>query len=200
MVLAHARLQEARREGGRTPRVAINAVFVAGYLGAWTAAGLLGYAIFDAVRSLDLGLLAWDDAGRYVAGGVILGAGLYQLSAPKDACLRHCRSPAMLLARWRPGRRGALRMGIEHGAFCVGCCWGLMAALFALGVMSIAWMAFVAALIAAERLLPWKAPAVRAVAAVLVVLGLAVAFAPEQVPGLTIPGSDMEMPAMSMDG
>ena len=58
---------------------------------------MLGYAIFDGVRSLDLGFLAWEDAGPYVAGGVILGAGLYQLTAPKDACLRHCRSPAMLL-------------------------------------------------------------------------------------------------------
>jgi predicted metal-binding membrane protein len=89
-------------------------------------------------------------------------------------------------------------MGIEHGGVCVGCCWWLMAALFALGVMSIAWMAFVAALIAAERLLPWKAPAVRAVAVVLAVLGLAVAIAPDKVPGLTIPGSPEAMPAMGM--
>ena len=200
MVVAHARLQEARREPGRPAAIGANAWFVAGYLVAWTAAGLLGYAIFDGLRSLDLGLFAWDDAGRYVAGGVIVGAGLYQLSTPKDACLRHCRSPAMLLRHWHPGRLGALRMGVEHGGVCIGCCWTLMAALFALGVMSVAWMAFVAALIAAERLLPWKAPAVRAVAAVLVVLGLAVAIAPEQVPALTIPGSDMEMPAMSMGG
>jgi predicted metal-binding membrane protein len=90
-------------------------------------------------------------------------------------------------------------MGIEHGGVCVGCCWWLMAALFALGVMSIAWMAFVAALIAAERLLPWKAPAVRTVAVVLAVLGIAVAFAPEKVPGLTIPGPTTSMPAMGMD-
>ena len=200
MVVAHARVQEARRERDHASALGANAWFVAGYLVAWTAAGLLGYAIFAGLRSLDLGLLAWDDAGRYFAGGVIVGAGLYQLSTPKDACLRHCRSPAMLLRHWHPGRLGALRMGVEHGGVCIGCCWTLMAALFALGVMSVAWMAFVAALIAAERLLPWKAPAVRAVAAVLVVLGLAVAIAPEQVPALTIPGSDMEMPAMSMGG
>jgi predicted metal-binding membrane protein len=198
MVVAHARLQEARRERGRTAALGANGLFVAGYLVAWTAAGLLGYAIFDGLRSLDLGFLAWDDAGRYLSGGVILGAGLYQLTAPKDACLRHCRSPAMLLRHWHPGRLGALRMGIEHGGICIGCCWTLMAALFALGVMSVAWMAFVAALIAAERLLPWKAPAVRVIAVVLAVLGIAVAFVPEQVPGLTIPGSPEAMPAMSM--
>jgi predicted metal-binding membrane protein len=200
MVVAHARLQKARRERGRTSALGANALFVAGYLVAWTAAGLLGYALFDGLRSLDLGVLAWDDAGRYVAGGVIVGAGLYQLTTPKDACLRHCRSPAMLLRHWHPGRLGALRMGIEHGGICIGCCWTLMAALFALGVMSVAWMAFVAALIAAERLLPWKTPAVRAVAVVLAVLGLAVAFAPEKVPGLTIPGGPDAMPAMTMGG
>jgi predicted metal-binding membrane protein len=200
MVVAHARLQKARRERGRTSALGANALFVAGYLVAWTAAGLLGYALFDGLRSLDLGVLAWDDAGRYVAGGVIVGAGLYQLTTPKDACLRHCRSPAMLLRHWHPGRLGALRMGIEHGGICIGCCWTLMAALFALGVMSVAWMAFVAALIAAERLLPWTTPAVRAVAVVLAVLGLAVAFAPEKVPGLTIPGGPDAMPAMTMGG
>jgi predicted metal-binding membrane protein len=199
MVLAHARIQEARRSRGRIPALGVSAAFVAGYLVAWAAAGLLGYAIFDGLRSLDLGRLAWDDAGRYVSGGVIVGAGLYQLTTPKDACLRHCRSPAMLLRHWHAGQLGALRMGIEHGGICIGCCWTLMAALFALGVMSVAWMAFVAALIAAERLLPWKAPAVRSVAVVLAVLGLAVAFAPEEVPGLTIPGSRDAMPAMSMD-
>jgi predicted metal-binding membrane protein len=198
MVLAHARIQEAGRARGPIPALGVSTAFVAGYLVSWATAGLIGYAIFDGVRSLDLGFLAWEDAGRYISGAVILGAGLYQLTAPKDACLRQCRSPAMLLERRHPGRLGALRMGIEHGGVCVGCCWWLMAALFALGVMSIAWMAFVAALIAAERLLPWKAPAVRAIAVVLAVLGIAVAFAPEQVPGLTIPGTPDATPAMTM--
>jgi predicted metal-binding membrane protein len=197
MVVGHARFQAAGRDGGRAP-ASVSAAFVAGYLVSWAAAGLLGYALFEGVRSLDVGFLAWEDAGQYVAGGVILGAALYQLTAPKDACLRHCRSQAMLLERWHPGRAGALRMGVEHGVACIGCCWMLMAALFALGVMSIAWMALVAALIAAERLLPWKRPAVRTVAVVLAVLGLAVAVAPEKVPGLTIPGSPEEMPAMTM--
>jgi predicted metal-binding membrane protein len=80
-------------------------------------------------------------------------------------------------------------MGIEHGGYCIGCCWALMAALFALGVMSIGWMAFVAALIAIDKLLPSKTLATRGIAILLVVLGLAVAFAPDDVPGLTIPDS-----------
>jgi predicted metal-binding membrane protein len=162
--------------------------FVAGYLVTWLAAGLLGYGVVEGARSLELGFLAWDEAGRYLVAAVILAAALYQLSLPKDACLRRCREPSRFLAEHsRPGRLGALRMGMEHGGFCVGCCWALMAALLALGVMSLGWMAFVATLIIAERLLPWAA-ASRGVALVLALLALGVALAPEEVPGLNVPG------------
>jgi predicted metal-binding membrane protein len=92
-----------------------------------------------------------------------------------------------VLDHWHDGWLGALRMGTIHGAWCVGCCWALMAALFALGVMSVGWMAFVAAMIALEKLLPWKALATRGIAAVLVTLGIAVALFPHNVPGLTLP-------------
>jgi predicted metal-binding membrane protein len=137
-----------------------------------------------------------------VAGAVILAAAVYQLTPAKDVCLRKCRSPLdFVMGYWKPGYGGALRMGVEHGAWCVGCCWALMAALFALGVMSLGWMAFVAALIAVEKLLPWKALANRGVAVVLVVLGIAVAFAPADVPGLTIPDSGEAHDAMmQMEG
>jgi predicted metal-binding membrane protein len=176
--LAHAR-QAAPPLGG-------SALFAAGYLVPWAAAGVLGYAIVEGVRALDLGFLAWDEAGRFVAAGVILGAALYELTPAKDRCLRHCRHPRAFLARHG---HGALRSGIEHGAICVGCCWALMAALFALGVMSLTWMAVVAALIAIEKLLPWRTVASRGTAVVLATLGLAVALAPEQVPGLTVPAT-----------
>ena len=90
-------------------------------------------------------VLAWDRAGRWVAGATLLVAAAYELTPLKDVCLGKCRSPlGFLLGSWRDGRSGALQMGAEHGAWCVGCCWALMASLFALGVMSIAWMAFVA--------------------------------------------------------
>ena len=91
-------------------------------------------------------------------------------------------------------------MGVEHGGWCVGCCWGLMAALFALGVMSIGWMVLIAALIALEKLLPWKAVANRSVAVLLLVLGLAVAFVPDKVPGLTLPDSPAAARAMDSMG
>jgi predicted metal-binding membrane protein len=203
MVVMYARIEEGKREKDKPTEAGTIALFVGGYLLTWTAAGLIGYAIIEAGRELDIGFLAWDSGGPYVAGGVIVAAAIYQLTPLKDACLRRCRSPMMfLLTAWRPGRVGALRMGLEHGGWCVGCCWGLMAALFALGVMSIGWMVLIAALIATEKLLPWPALANRGVAVLLLALGLAVAFAPERVPGLTLPDSPeaaKAMEGMSMD-
>jgi predicted metal-binding membrane protein len=197
MVLMYARIQEGKREKGREAPAGATAVFVGGYLVTWTLAGLVGYSILEAGRALDIEALSWDRAGPYVAGAVIVAAAIYQLTPLKDACLTKCRNPFMfLLEAWRPGRLGALRMGVEHGGWCVGCCWALMAALFALGVMSVGWMVFVAALIATEKLLPWKAIANRGIAVLLLALGLAVAFAPEDVPGLTLPDSQHSMGAM----
>ena len=172
---------------GRGPAASIarTGAFAAGYLLAWVLFGALAYALIEGVRSLDPDFLAWDRAGRYLAGGVILGAALYELTRAKRTCLRHCRDAHLL--RRRPGAAGALTMGLGQGGFCVGCSGALMAALFALGVMSIAWMLVVAVLIAIEKLLPWTVVAVGTTAAVLVLLGLAVMAVPAQVPWLTIP-------------
>jgi hypothetical protein len=157
--------------------------------------------VIQAGQALNLDVLHWDEAGPYVAGGVIALAAVYQLTTLKDVCLRHCRSPfAFLMDHGRPGRIGALRTGFSHGTYCVGCCWALMASLIALGVMSVGWMVFIAALIATEKLLPWKAVANRGIAVLLLVLGLGVAFVPEDVPGLTVPGSPEAMQTMDRMG
>jgi predicted metal-binding membrane protein len=170
------------------------ALFTAGYLATWTAAGLLAYGLFDAGRALLRDELAWDRAGQWLAGATLIAAAAYELTPLKDICLAKCRSPlGFLLGAWRDGPRGALRMGVRHGAWCLGCCWALMASLFALGVMSLAWMAFVAALIALEKTLPWKRTVTYGTAGILVALGIALLVAPDQVPGLTIPGGDGSM-------
>jgi predicted metal-binding membrane protein len=201
MVVMQARIEDGKREKGLPTETGTTALFVGGYLLTWTAAGIVGYAIIEGARALDLGFLAWDSGGPYVAGAVIVAAALYQLTPLKDACLRRCRSPMMfLLTAWRPGRIGAIRMGMEHGGWCIGCCWGLMAALFALGVMSIGWMVLIAALIAIEKLLPWKLIANRSVAALLIILGLGVAFAADDVPGMTLPDSPEAQAAMDSMG
>jgi predicted metal-binding membrane protein len=201
MVVMHVRIQEGRRDRGHSVPIGATALFVAGYVITWTAAGLVGFGIFELGKALTGDIFAWENAGPYLAGGVILLAAVYQLTPLKDVCLRHCRSPFMfLMTHWRAGRAGALRMGLIHGGWCVGCCWALMAALFALGVMSIGWMAFIAALIAIEKLLPWKAVANRGIAILLLALGLGVAFTPASVPGLTLPDSPEAMHAMESMG
>ncbi len=190
MVLVYRLIDRRRRELPHATIGGSTSMFVAGYLASWTVFGLLAYALFDGVRSLSIGALSWHRGGPYVAGGVLLAAAIYQLTPAKDACLRRCRGPLQFLSQaWRDGPLGAFRMGVEHGGWCVGCCWALMAAVFALGIMSVGWMVFVAALIAIEKLLPWKVPANRTIAAVLTVLAVAVALAPANVPGLTLPGS-----------
>ena len=203
MVTTYSRIQRKRSEQGKANSgpVAVG-LFVGGYLLSWTAFGLAAYGLIELGRSLSIDALGWDSAGPYVAGGVILAAAVYQLTPAKDVCLRKCRGPLdFVMGNWKPGYGGALRMGVEHGAWCVGCCWALMAALFALGVMSVGWMAFVAALIAVEKLLPWKALANRGVAVLLAVLGIAVAFVPGSVPGLTLPDSSQAHDSMmEMEG
>jgi len=202
MVIMHTRMQEGRRERGQEAAFGATTLFVAGYLVAWSAAGLLAYGLYELGRAATGDAFAWGNAGPYLAGAILLGAAAYQLTPLKDVCLRHCRSPLMFLVKhWRPGQLGALRMGVIHGGWCVGCCWALMAALFALGVMSLGWMAFIAALVALEKLLPWKEVANRGVAVALLALGVSVAFTPASVPGLTLPDSAQAMRAMeAMDG
>ncbi len=141
-------------------------------------------------------MLAWDRGGRWIAGGTLLAAAVYELSPLKDLCLSKCRSPlGFLLGAWREGRAGALQMGAKHAGWCIGCCWALMASLFALGVMSIAWMAAVAALIAVEKLLPWRRVATYGTAGILLALGLLLLVAPDAVPALSQPAGD-GMPTM----
>jgi predicted metal-binding membrane protein len=197
-VLMYDRLREGHRARGKGAAPDATGLFVTGYLCVWTAAGLLAYGLFELVRALDPPFLAWDEAGRYVTGAVIVAAAVYQLTPLKQACLVKCRSPMMFLAeRWRHGRAGGLELGVRHGAWCLGCCWALMAALFAVGVMSLGWMALIAAFIAGEKLLPWPAAARRTVALLLLALGLGVALAPDAVPGFAEPEAD-HGPAMQM--
>jgi predicted metal-binding membrane protein len=171
-------------------------VFTAGYLLSWVLVGLAAWVAFKAVRSLDLSFLGWDDGGRYVAGAVIAGAALYELTPLKQTCLRHCRDRGLLVADWREGAAGALRMGLDQGAYCVGSSWALMAALFALGVMSITWMVVIAALIVLEKTLPWRERAEAVTAVVLLALAVGVAFFPGRLPGLTVPDSPSATQAM----
>jgi predicted metal-binding membrane protein len=191
----------ARMTKARSPLAPL--LFTGGYLVVWAGAGAAAFAVALAGERLAGDVLAWDRAGRWIAGATLVAAAVYELTPLKDVCLGKCRSPlGYLLGSWREGRLGALRMGAGHGAWCVGCCWALMASLFALGVMSIAWMAFVAALIAVEKTVPWRSVAVYGTAAVLLALGVLLLANPESLPALTIPGSHpmQDMAGTDMSG
>jgi predicted metal-binding membrane protein len=167
-------------------------LFASGYLVAWTSVGVFAFVVATAGANVSSDLLAWDRAGRWIAGATLFVAAVYELTPLKDVCLGKCRSPlGFLLGSWRSGRSGALRMGARHGAWCVACCWALMASLFALGVMSVVWMTVVAGLIAFEKLVPSGRTATYGTAAILFVLGVLLVAAPDTIPALTIPGGSM---------
>jgi predicted metal-binding membrane protein len=162
--------------------------YAAGYLLTWAAAGVAAFAIGVGLSAISGDVFAWDRGGRWTAGGTLVAAAVYELTPLKDVCLGKCRSPlGLLMGWWRDGWYGALRMGAKNGAWCVGCCWALMAALFALGVMSVFWMAMVAGLIAFEKTVPWRQVATYGTAAVLLALGILLLTAADAIPGLTTP-------------
>jgi predicted metal-binding membrane protein len=199
MVLMFRRLERGR--GGSARWLGTTELFVLGYLAVWAASGLVAYTVLKAGRAWLGDAFAWNAAGRWTATGVLLAAALYEFTPLKHACLKRCRSPlGFLMGSWRDGRAGAVTMGMEHGAWCLGCCWALMAALFALGAMSLTWMLVIAALISAEKLLPWRTASATAVAVLLAALAVGVAAAPSRVPALTVPGSSTAMKAMSHMG
>ena len=165
-------------------------LFALGYLVTWAAAGALAFAVAFAGGRIAGDVLSWGRAGHWVAAATLIVASAYELTPLKDVCLGKCRSPlGQLVGSWRDGWSGALRMGLTNGGWCVGCCWALMASFFALGIMSVVWMALVSGLIAIEKTLPWRRVATYGTAAALLVLGALLLAVPDAVPGLTIPAS-----------
>ena len=168
MVVIYSRFSAVRnRTKGAT------AVFVGGYLLAWTLVGLLAFGVYLG-SSVLMGTLSPRESA-VVGGGALLLAGVYQLTRYKTVCLRHCRTPLDFMLHWRSGRRGGLLMGLHHGLFCLGCCWGLMVVLLTLGVTNLVWMALVAAVIFVEKVMPFGWAAAKVVGVVLLGVGIWVA-------------------------
>jgi predicted metal-binding membrane protein len=152
MILTFAALN--RRKARASERVVPVLLFACGYLLAWTAFSLLATLLQWALDRLALLSPMLTTTNALVGGALFLAAGAYQLTPLKQACLRHCRSPfAFLFNSWRDGASGVLRMGIEHGAYCLGCCWLLMALLFVVGVMNLLWVAAIMLFVFGEKLL-----------------------------------------------
>jgi predicted metal-binding membrane protein len=201
MILTFHKVQAGRRQRGDA--FVSTWVFVAAYLLVWTLAGVVAYAGALAIGAV-VARTAVSTAGVARLGGtVIVAAGLYQLTPLKDLCLAKCRTPmGFIVTSWRDGTAGALRMGLLHGAYCLGCCWLLFLILFPLGIMNIGAMALVTLVVFAEKTLPWGRATARAAAAALVTYGAAVVVAPQILPTfpaaheMAMPGDmPMEMPA-----
>ena len=147
-----------RLTDGRPDAHALVARLLAGYAAAWLAFGILAHALDGVLRMLALRSDWFVLHGALVAAAVLALAGLFQFSALKYRCLEQCRTPfSFVTSRWRgraPGRE-AFRLGLDHGLFCVGCCWALMLVMFVVGIGSIGWMLALAAVMAAEKNLPW---------------------------------------------
>jgi predicted metal-binding membrane protein len=152
---------------GRRSDTLASTLLMAGYLLTWAFVGLAAYAV-------DMRL---PDPGNGVVAAVLIAAGIYQFTPLKSACLRRCRSPVdFLVTHWQAGRLGALRIGLEHGAYCVGCCWALMAVLVVAGAMGLVWVVAIAAAVAAEKLLPGGPWLGRVGGIALLVAGIVVAL------------------------
>ena len=153
MILLFAAINRKQREKG-TPFVATG-VFVGGYLIAWGVFSLLATGLQWGLEQMGLMTSMMVATSGLFGGLVLIAAGVYQLTPLKQACLRHCRSPMQFVTHhWRRGSTGALRMGIEHGAFCLGCCWTLMALLFVGGVMNLYWIVGLTIFVLLEKTIP----------------------------------------------
>lgn len=152
MILLFAMIDRKQREKG-APYVPTG-IFAAGYLLVWGAFSLVAVAAQWGLERIGL-LSSMASTSVLLGAGLLIAAGVYQLTPLKHACLRHCRSPIFFISHhWRPGSIGALRMGIEHGAFCTACCWFLMALLFYGGVMNLYWIVGLALFVLLEKTIP----------------------------------------------
>lgn len=177
MILLHARVARQAQVRGDDPSGSLQqtAVFVGGYLLVWLGFSLLATALHAALEAAGLisAMMMWSLNGT-LSAAVLITAGVYQWTPLKNACLRHCRSPVQFLTRhWQPGRAGALRLGVLHGAYCVGCCWALMALLFVGGVMNVLWIVALTAVVLVEKLAGAGVAASRLGGGLLVAWGLA---------------------------
>jgi len=153
MLLLFARANRAQKARDR-PYVATG-IFAAGYLAAWGGFSALATLLQWGFEELELLGPMMTTTSYWLGGAILIAAGIWQLTPIKGVCLRHCRSPLSFIAqKWRPGRLGAFRMGLEHGAFCLGCCWFLMALLFFGGIMNLFWIAGLAGFVLLEKTIP----------------------------------------------
>ena len=169
-IVLYARVRQTR---GGDASVAQTWVFLVGYLAVWLLFSIVAASVQSIATDPSMALRS-----RAAQGAVLVAVGLYQLSPLKSACVSQCRSPGQFISRhWRPGWEGAFRLGVIHGAYCVGCCWMLMGLLFVGGVMNLLWVVGLTILVAAEKLLPGGSLLAKVSGVAFILWGLARALA-----------------------
>jgi predicted metal-binding membrane protein len=198
MILTFHKVQADRRERGEA--FVATWVFVAAYLLVWVLSGVVAYAGAVAAEAVAARAALSAEAAARIGGVVLMAAGLYQLTPLKDRCLAKCRTPiGFIMTSWRDGVVGVVRMGLEHGLYCLGCCWLLFVILFPLGIMNVAAMAVITLVIFAEKAAPWGRPVARVTAAALVIYGAAVLVTPRLLPTFMEGGMAMATPSAAAD-
>ncbi|MBI5093303.1 MAG: DUF2182 domain-containing protein [Candidatus Hydrogenedentes bacterium] len=171
MILVFAAYARRQREKNQ-PYVPAGA-FLCGYLIVWTAFSLIATVLQWGLHKAALLSMMLVSTSAVFGGVLLIAAGLFQLTPLKNACLRHCRSPLQFfMGHWRPGVMGALRMGLEHGYYCLGCCWILMALLFVGGVMNLLWVAAITVFVLIEKAAPYGHYVGRVCGACLILAGV----------------------------
>ncbi|GAC1436447.1 MAG: DUF2182 domain-containing protein [Burkholderiaceae bacterium] len=177
-ILLYAKVYRHAEITARASALSPVGAFAAGYLLAWLLFSIVASAVSIFLETHGLASTMSGIGGRRVSAAIVIVAGFYQFSPFKTSCLAHCRSPAAFLSRhWRPGALGALRLGVLHGTYCVGCCWALMALLFVGGVMDLLWIVGLTALVLIEKLVPNGPLIGRGIGVLLVLEGVAIVVA-----------------------
>jgi|ETNmetMinimDraft_26_1059896.scaffolds.fasta_scaffold08844_4 predicted metal-binding membrane protein len=173
MVLLFATIRRKRSQD--VGAFASTFVFLSGYLAVWTAYSLLATLAQWGLHSAALLSPMMVTTSPIVGGAILVGAGIFQMTPLKHACLKHCRSPLdFIISGWREGTGGAFHMGLSHGVFCTGCCWILMLLLFVAGVMNLLWIGLIAAFVLAEKALPKGEIVARVAGVILMLVGIGV--------------------------
>lgn len=181
MILMFARVSAGKRQ--RSQAFVPTWVFVSAYLLIWTLFGVAAYPLALLAERLAGGSMWLMENGPRLGGALLIAAGIYQVSPLKRVCLSKCRTPfQFIMTSWHDGYGGAFRMGLEHGAYCLGCCWLLFVILFPLGIMNVAVMALLTALIFAEKALPIGRQMSLLAGIALVAYGAVVVFFPAALP------------------
>ncbi len=199
MILTFHKVQASKRLRGEG--FVATWVFVAAYMIVWTLSGVAAYAGALAAEAVAARASLSSTSAARIGGAIIIAAGLYQLTPLKDLCLSKCRTPiSFIMTSWRDGAAGALRMGLLHGAYCLGCCWLLFLILFPLGVMNLAAMAAITLVVLAEKSMRRRRAVARVTAVALVAYGVVLLAAPQVLPtSMASRGMVMTAPAAPAD-